>query len=150
MFLNRADLIKFYPEHMYAQPRFGFLKRNNIPTTPVEERFMIAHRQASEELVHIASRENLAQLYRKYLELLWTYPFYGWEKGFLHCFFYLCTTFCYTICGCVLWDKLWSQWEGVCVVKDLSFFTFIIFLSLFYVKQRFPAINTLTHTWIIL
>ncbi|RUS91271.1 hypothetical protein EGW08_000983 [Elysia chlorotica] len=73
----RADLIKFYPEHMYSQPRFGFLKRSNSHTTPVEELFMEAHRRASEELAHIASRDNLGQLYRKYLELLWTYPFYG-------------------------------------------------------------------------
>ncbi|GFN99048.1 Ferm domain-containing protein 8 [Plakobranchus ocellatus] len=62
---------------MYARPRFSFLRRSGPPVTPVEDLFMDAHRRASEELAHIASKETLGQLYRKYLELLWTYPFYG-------------------------------------------------------------------------
>lgn len=77
----RASMIQFYPAHMYTQDRS--FKLSNFKSQPekqgptLEEYFMEAHRRASEELEHIASNENVAQLYRKYLSLLWTYPFYG-------------------------------------------------------------------------
>jgi len=77
----RAALIQFYPSHMYnTQPKnFSFqnFKREQTPAPTCEECFMEAHKRASEELQHIASNDNVAQLYRKYLALLWTYPFYG-------------------------------------------------------------------------
>uniref|UniRef100_A0A0B7AES9 FERM domain-containing protein 8 n=1 Tax=Arion vulgaris TaxID=1028688 RepID=A0A0B7AES9_9EUPU len=71
----RSNLDKFYPDHMYVQSRFRFLNRSHLNQTPCEESFMEAHIRISEELQHIAS--NLTQLYRKYLAVLWTYPFYG-------------------------------------------------------------------------
>jgi len=77
----RAALVQFYPKHMYMGPPRSFSLQNlrqKEPAEPTcEECFMEAHRRASEELQHIASNENMAQLYRKYLSLLWTYPFYG-------------------------------------------------------------------------
>ncbi|XP_005100537.1 putative FERM domain-containing protein FRMD8P1 [Aplysia californica] len=73
----RANLVQFYPEHMFCQSRFAMFSLNSTQPPPCEELFMDAHRKASEELQHIASSDSVAQLYRKYLELLWTYPFYG-------------------------------------------------------------------------
>ncbi|XP_041352332.1 putative FERM domain-containing protein FRMD8P1 isoform X4 [Gigantopelta aegis] len=72
----RANLIKFYPEHMYQQKTFLF-----FPKKPegidCEELFQGAHQRRSQEYANLDLTKDLAVLYRKYLEICWTYPFYG-------------------------------------------------------------------------
>ncbi|KAH9523068.1 hypothetical protein Btru_065655 [Bulinus truncatus] len=72
----KSNLEKFYPVHMYCQSRFSFFKSNSTHTTPCEQQFMAAHIKLSKDL-KTDSTINLKDYYRKYLHLLWQYPFYG-------------------------------------------------------------------------
>ncbi|BFZ07548.1 hypothetical protein BsWGS_10587 [Bradybaena similaris] len=74
----RANLVKFYPDHMYVQSRFRFLKHSL--NQMCEESFMEAHRRRSEEFGHNTTKD----LFQKYLAVLWTYPFYGGAFFFGH------------------------------------------------------------------
>ncbi|CAL1547455.1 unnamed protein product [Lymnaea stagnalis] len=60
---------------MYVQSRFSFFNRSSVSSTPCEQLFMEAHKKESAE--HAGTRVILKEYYRKYLQVLWTYPFYG-------------------------------------------------------------------------
>ncbi|XP_055879551.1 putative FERM domain-containing protein FRMD8P1 isoform X2 [Biomphalaria glabrata] len=69
----KSNLDKFYPVHMYLTSRCTFLRGSH--STPCEQSFMDAHIKISK--AHGDSPINLKDYYKKYLHLLWTYPFYG-------------------------------------------------------------------------
>ncbi|KAL8574241.1 hypothetical protein ACOMHN_065784 [Nucella lapillus] len=73
----RSSLMQFYPEHMYIKERFLFFARTKAHAKDCEEMFMDAHKKASEEYADLDVDKSLSILYRKYLEVCWTYPFYG-------------------------------------------------------------------------
>ncbi|KAL8576115.1 hypothetical protein ACOMHN_001465 [Nucella lapillus] len=73
----RANLVMFYPESMYTRERFLFFARLKPQGTDCEELFMQAHQTLSEEFFNMDVNRSLPTLYRKYLEVCWTYPFYG-------------------------------------------------------------------------
>ncbi|XP_076452584.1 putative FERM domain-containing protein FRMD8P1 [Babylonia areolata] len=73
----RASLMQFYPEHMYVKERFLFFARTKPQARDCEELFMDAHKKTSEEYADLDIDKSLSILYRKYLEVCWTYPFYG-------------------------------------------------------------------------
>lgn len=73
----RANLVQFYPEHMYVKERFLFFAKTKAHAQDCEELFMDAHRRVSEEYADLDVDKSLSILYRKYLELCWSYPFYG-------------------------------------------------------------------------
>lgn len=72
----RSNLVQFYPAHMYTKQRFLFFAKTK-PQTDCEELFMDAHKKVSEEYALLDIDKSLSILYRKYLEVCWTYPFYG-------------------------------------------------------------------------
>lgn len=73
----RANLVQFYPEHMYTKERFLFFAKAKAHAQDCEEMFMDAHRKVSDEYVELDVDKSLSILYRKYLEICWSYPFYG-------------------------------------------------------------------------
>ena len=63
---------------MYRKPTGFFAKRKSQgPKDAVEERWLNAHRQISQEYENVDIDSNRGELYRRYLEILWPYPFYG-------------------------------------------------------------------------
>ena len=68
----------YYPEHMYRKPSSGFFKKKSRdPKELVEERWLDSHRRISQEYERDDIAEVRGQLYRRYLEICWPYPFYG-------------------------------------------------------------------------
>ncbi|XP_052275436.1 FERM domain-containing protein 8-like isoform X1 [Dreissena polymorpha] len=74
----RASLYQFYPEHMYRKPSVSFFKKKTAePKDDIENRWLDAHRQISQEFEHEDIDKILGTLYRRYMEVCWKYPFYG-------------------------------------------------------------------------
>ncbi|KAL4238362.1 FERM domain-containing protein 8 [Mactra antiquata] len=75
----RANVHQFYPEHMYKKKSSGFFSKKKSQDTrePVEERWLNAHRQISQEFEMEDVSRVLGQLYQRYLQICWPYPFYG-------------------------------------------------------------------------
>ncbi|XP_045176193.2 putative FERM domain-containing protein FRMD8P1 isoform X3 [Mercenaria mercenaria] len=74
----RASLHQYYPEHVYRKPSGFFARRKSQgPKDAIEERWLNAHRQISQEYENEDIDSKRGELYRRYLEYLWPYPFYG-------------------------------------------------------------------------
>ena len=76
---SRTMLHQFYPDHVYRKPAagFSFLKKNKELKEGVEDRMLNAHRQISQEMENEDIERALPDLFRRYLEICWPYPFYG-------------------------------------------------------------------------
>ncbi|XP_048259646.1 putative FERM domain-containing protein FRMD8P1 isoform X4 [Haliotis rufescens] len=72
----RANLIKFYPDHMFQKEKFLFFTRKD-ESAKCEEQFMTAHARLSEQYEQQDVQTVLGNLYRQYLDICWSYPFYG-------------------------------------------------------------------------
>ncbi|XP_076434671.1 putative FERM domain-containing protein FRMD8P1 [Babylonia areolata] len=73
----RSNLVMFYPESMYTKERFLFFARLRAQARDCEELFMQAHQEISEVFASLDVNSSLSTLYRRYLEVCWSYPFYG-------------------------------------------------------------------------
>lgn len=74
----RTSVHQYYPEHMYQKPTGFFLKKKSQgPKEAIEERWLNAHRQISQEYENEDLDRIRGELYRRYLEICWPYPFYG-------------------------------------------------------------------------
>ncbi|XP_071079069.1 putative FERM domain-containing protein FRMD8P1 isoform X4 [Haliotis cracherodii] len=72
----RANLVKFYPDHMFQKEKFLFFTRKD-ESAKCEEQFMTAHARLSEQYEQQDVQTVLGNLYRQYLDICWSYPFYG-------------------------------------------------------------------------
>ncbi|XP_067680211.1 putative FERM domain-containing protein FRMD8P1 isoform X2 [Haliotis asinina] len=72
----RANLIKFYPDHMFQKEKFLFFTRKD-ESAKCEEQFMSAHIHLSKQYEQLDVQTQLGKLYREYLDICWSYPFYG-------------------------------------------------------------------------
>ena len=69
---------------MYQQKKFLFFPKKP-EVIDCEELFHDAHQRVSRDFAHLELPKNMAVLYRKYLEICWTYPFYGWVNNTEYC-----------------------------------------------------------------
>ncbi|KAL3873478.1 hypothetical protein ACJMK2_036590 [Sinanodonta woodiana] len=83
----RSVLHQYYPEHMYrrsSKPCLPFWSR--APPENCEEQLLESHQQITQVFDQVDIERNIAELYRRYLEVCRPYPFYG--AAFFDCHIY--------------------------------------------------------------